>query len=116
MKKNTILCCNLKTRLQNDALMKPGKEYRGILKRVLLNGDYYFDNECYEFLETVSPVVERRNPHVFIGKFITITKRTDGGLRLNFRPMMIGPDFNVDSYVIGVARELHQAHDGLFEK
>ena len=115
MKKNTILCCNLKTKLQNDALMKPGKEYKGILKRVLLNENYFFDNEYYEFLETVSPMVERRNPHVFIGKFITITKRTDGGLRLNFRPMMIGPDFSVDSYVVGVALELHQAIDNLIE-
>lgn len=33
MKTNTELCIDLKTKLQNDVLMKPGKDYPGILRR-----------------------------------------------------------------------------------
>ena len=116
MKKNTILCCNLKTKLQNDALMKPGRDYRGILRRDLPNEDFGFDGEHYSFTETITSFVERRNPRVFAGEFITVTRRADGSLRPNLRPMTVGAGFNLDSYVVGVAEELRRALKDLIEE
>ena len=55
-------------------------------------------------------------PHVFHGKYITITRRDDGSLRPNFKPMKMGAGFSIDSYAIGVCDELRQALTGLVEE
>ncbi|MCR5039821.1 MAG: hypothetical protein K6A94_10865 [Bacteroidales bacterium] len=70
----------------------------------------------YTFIETLPSTNGKRNPHVFIGKYITITRRDDGSLRPNFRPMPMGKNFNVDNYAIGVCNELRQALKGLGEE
>ena len=63
----------------------------------------------YSFVETPPTNAVKRNPHVFIGKYITVTLNDDGSLRPNFRPMKVDDDFTVDGYALGVCNELRQA-------
>ena len=55
-------------------------------------------------------------PHVFDGKFITVTRRDDGSLRPNFRPLKVDKDFSVYRYALGVFNELMCALEDLIEK
>ena len=111
---NTIPCCDLKTILRSDRILKAEKEYTGILRRDVEIEDFRYD-EHYTFVETL-PRTMKRNPRVFAGRYITITRRDDGTLRLNFRPLRTDSDFSIDGYAIGVCNELRQALEGLVEE
>ena len=103
---NTDLCVDVKFRLRHDRIAMIGKNYPGVLKR---------DEEChYTFTEAVN--ADKRNPQVFYGNYITITRRDDGSLRLNFRPVTMGADFNIYRYATGVFSELIRALIGLVGK
>lgn len=114
---NTDLGCNVKTILSSDSHLMPGKEYMGMLKLDFqgMDDDYYYRDAHYTFVETLPTTAGKRNPHVFRGKYITITRRDDGSLRPNFKPMKMGAGFSIDSYAIGVCDELRQALTGLVE-
>ena len=115
MKVNTILCCDLKTKLQNDVILKPGKEYHGILRRDEEIDEFLCD-EHYMFIETVARKAEKRNPHVFDGKYITGTQLDDGSLRLNFKKLKMGEGFSLERYALGVYNEICMALGGMVEK
>ena len=114
--KNTDLAVNLKTVLHSDTSMRTGKEYQGVLRRDwdAEIEDFRCRDAHYTFIETVRMTADRRNPHVFNGKYITITRRPDGTLRPNFKPMPAG--MSVDNYAFEVYRELRGALKGLVEK
>ena len=111
---NTALGCDLKTILHSDRIMKPGKEYTGVLKRDVESDDFRYD-EHYTFVETL-PWSMKRNPKLYNGRYISITRQDDGTLRPNFKPMKIDAGFTVDGYALGVMNELRQALNGLVEK
>lgn len=116
--KNTDLAVDLKTVLHSDRSMKIGKEYQGVLR---LDSEASIDEfRCrdahYTFVETVTRTDEKRNPHVFEGKYITVTRRDDGSLRPNFKPMKVDKDFSVYRYALGVFNELMWALEDLIEK
>ena len=113
--RNTELSVDLKTLLRNDERLQAGKDYQGILRRDVECEDYYYD-EHYTFVETVPPAPRKRNPHVFRGKYITITRQDDGTLRLNFKPLKADKDFSVGQFVTGVSNELLWALEGLVEE
>ena len=46
----------------------------------------------------------------------TITRRDDGTLRPNFKPMKVDGDFSIERYAVGVSNELLWALEGLVEK
>ena len=115
MKVNTELCINLKTKLQNEVLMKPGKEYPGIMRRDTPSEKFGFDERHYTFIETLPSTAGKRNPHVFDGQFITVTRRDDGSYRLNFKPLKTGADFSLERYALGVYNEICIALGGLIE-
>jgi hypothetical protein len=52
----------------------------------------------------------------FDGKYITVTRRDDGTLRPNFKPMKVDRDFSVYRYALGVFNELMWALEDLIEK
>ena len=108
LRSNTDLCMDVKTVLHSDSISKVGKDYQGVLTRD--TGDHF------TFIETIPPVPEKRNPQVFRGKYITVTRRDDGTYRPNFKPMKVGADFNLAQYASGVANELLWALEGLIEK
>ena len=103
---NTDLCVDLKTQLCYDRIAMIGKDYLGVLSR-----DQEFH---YTFKEVPSDLVPvKRNPRVFVGKTITITRRDDGTLRPNFKPVQIDADFDYGTYATAVGRELRKALKGL---
>ena len=115
---NTDLGCDVKTILRSDKRMKTGKEYQGVLR---LDSEGIIDeflcrDPHFTFTETQPQTAGKRNPHVFDGKYITVTRRDDGSLRLNFKELKVGADFSVEKYASGVANELLWALEGLVEK
>ena len=115
MFKNTDYGCNVKTMLRNDRTMRTGKDYLGVLRRdTEAEVDEFLSRDPhYTFVET-DPWTSKRNPRLFRGRYITITRRDDGTLRLNFRPMPVG--VKVDNYAFKVYLELRKALIGLIEK
>ncbi len=99
---------DVKTILRNDKMTLTGKEYPGILRRD--------KSSHYTFLETVPKVPCKRNPHVFEGRYLTLTRRDDGSLRPNFRPLGLLRGFTVEDYAAGVSSELRKALTGLVEE
>ena len=116
--RNTELSVDLKTVLCSDRTMRTGKEYQGVLRRDSDSDidDYLYRDAHYTFVETLAPTAGKRNPHVFNGQYITVTRRDDGSLRPNFKPMKTGKDFDVAKYAIGVSNELRWALEGLVEE
>ena len=112
--RNTHLCVDLKAILRSDSKMKDGKDYQGILRRDEICEEFRYD-EHFTFLETVPQTAEKRNPQIFRGRYITITRRDNGTYRPNFRPMKVGADFSLEKYAAGVANELLWALEGLIE-
>ena len=111
---NTHLGVNLKTLLRSDSKMKAGKNYQGILRRDEICEEFRYD-EHFTFVETVPQTAGKRNPHVFDGKYITVTRRDDGSLRLNFKELPKGANFNLERFALGVYNELCLALGGLIE-
>ena len=115
--RSTELCCDVKTILHSDRTLKTGKDYQGVLRRD--HGADIDEFRCrdahYTFIETL-PWTAKRNPRVYKGKFITITRRDDGTLKPNFKPVKMDEMFNVDNYAFEVYRELRQALTGLVEE
>ena len=103
---NTDLCMDVKTFLRTDRITQLGKDYAGLLTR---DGE-----DHYSFVETM-PWTNKRNPYVFKGKYITITRRDDGSLSPNFRPLRMETGFNVNHYAFEVYRELQKGLNGLVE-
>ena len=103
------------TFLRSDSRMKAGKDYHGVLRRHVICEDFNY-NEEMTFVETVSQKTVKRNPQVYVGETITITRRDDGSYSPNFRPIHTGPGFNVEHYASSVANELLWALGGLVEE
>ena len=112
--RNTDLSVNLKTILHSDRKMKPCKDYQGVL-RLDAEGtveEFFARDAHYTFVETL-PWTSKRNPRLFNGKYISITRRPDGSLRPNFKPLKVTKGFSVERYTFNVYLELHKALKGL---
>ena len=112
---NTHLAVDLKTQLRSDRIAMVGKSYTGVLRRETEYEEFRCDDR-FVFTETVSPTAGKRNPHLFDGRFITVTRRDDGSLRLNFKELKVGADFSLERYALGVYNELCLALGGLVEE
>ena len=115
--RSTELCVDLKTYLRSDPVMKTGKEYQGVLRR---DSDAEVEEfRChdphYTFVETM-PWLSRRNPRVFRGRYINVTRRPDGSPRLNFRPLKMDKHFCIERYALAVYNEIYMALYGLVEE
>ena len=115
--RNTDLGIDLKTILHSDTHVKTGRDYQGVLclDQEAEIEEFRCRDAHYTFIETVPPAPRKRNPHVFKGQYITVTRREDGSLRANFRPLKIDKDFSVEQYAIGVSNELLWAFEGLVD-
>ena len=111
--RNTHLGVNLKTILCSDRCAKTGKGYPGMLRRDVPCVDFGFDDPHFTFIESASTGSRKRNPHVFKGGFITVTRRDDGSFQPNFRPIPKGKGFSLERYAQGVYNELCIALGGL---
>lgn len=115
MKKNLLLCIDLQTILESDNLLKPEKQYLGLLRCKLPNeGNFYGDQ--YEFKEVKVPSNTcRRNVHLFIGKYITLTCRPDSTLRMNLRNIDLN-SIDIDSFCLELMNEIREVHKGFVEE
>ena len=90
--------------------------YQGMLRR---DSDAEIEEfRCHDphftFVETV-PWFSKRNPRVYMGEHISVTRRDDGSLRLNFRPLKTDGHFSVERYALNVYNEICMALSGLVE-
>ena len=117
MKKNcnTHLGVDLKTLLRKDRLAKVGKNYLGVLRRDVESDEFRYD-EHFTFVETIPSTTIKRNPKVFEGKRISITRRDDGTYRPNFKPMREEDVLNLARYTHEVYIELCEGLSGLIEE
>ena len=113
--RNTHLGVNLKTMLRSHCTMKPGREYVGVLRRDVDCDEFRYD-EHFTFIETVNQQRVKRNPRIFEGKYITVTRWADGSYHPNFRPVKMDAGFSPERYAAGVATELMWALEGLVEE
>ena len=113
---NTEVCVDLKTMLRDDLRMKAGKGYLGVLRRDVEIDDFLYDEHFTFREERLTPAICKRNPRVYVGKYITVTRKDDGTYRPNFRPIHTDPGFNVEHYASSVANELLWALGGLVEE
>ena len=112
---DTHLGVNLKTQLRSDRKMKLGKDYLGVLRRDVECDDFLYD-EHFTFTETQPQPAPKRNPRVYDGDYITVTRRSDGSYHPNFKPMKTGEGFSVARYASNVANELLWALEGLIKR
>ena len=114
---NTDLGCDIKTILHSDRKMKVGKDYQGVLKldQEGTIDEFLSRDPHYTFIEAL-PWSMKRNPRVFNGKYISITRQDNGTYRLNFKPLKTGEGFNLEHYALGVYNEICIAIGGLIEK
>ena len=102
--RNTDLCMDVKTFLRHDRIAKIGKNYTGVL--------CHDKDDHYAFVETglTAANANIRNPHIFEGKYINVTRRLrDGHIRFNFKDVDFGVGFNPLSFAIAVMREILKA-------
>ena len=112
--KNTALAVDLKTILCSDHIMRVGKDYQGVLRRDVECEEFLYD-EHFTFVETL-PWSMKRNPRVYNGRYISVTRQDNGNLRPNFKPLKMGDDFSLERYALGVYNELCMALGGLVEE
>ena len=110
---DTQLDVDLKLVTREQGRMPVGGFLDGAITRDGENHFSFFQNDA----EKKRLVVKQRNPHVFDGEYITLTRRDDGSLRPNFKPMpKLGANLSVDNYAFEVYRELRGALKGLVEE
>ncbi len=114
---NTDLGCDVKTILRSDRKMKVGKEYLGVfrLDSEPIADEFLYRDPHYTFTETL-PWNMKRNPRLFNGKYISVTRRSDGSLRLNFKELKTIAGFKVERFALGVYNEICMALEGLVEE
>lgn len=109
--RNTELCVDVKTFLRHDRIAKIGKNYTGVL--------CHDKDDHYAFVETglTAANANIRNPHIFEGKYINVTRRMrDGHIRFNFKDVDFGGRFNPSSFAIAVMKEILKAFKCLGEE
>ena len=109
--RNTELCVDVKTFLRHDRIAKIGKNYTGVL--------CHDKDDHYAFVETglTAANANIRNPHIFEGKYINVTRRMrDGHIRFNFKDVDFGVGFNPSSFAIAVMKEILKAFKCLGEE
>ena len=79
MNKNTNLCVDLKTILQEDTMPTEGQCYRGVLTR---DGE---DHYLFEEEAKTSGQHLKRNPKLFDGKFINLVHMQNGRYQVHMR-------------------------------
>ena len=88
---------DVKTLLRTDGATKVGKNYRGVLMR---DGE-----DHYTFLESL-PATVKRNPHVYRGKRINVSRADDGTLYPTFNRPGYTEDFTFRDFCREAAEEL----------
>ncbi|MBQ8240280.1 MAG: hypothetical protein IJZ38_05515 [Bacteroides sp.] len=80
MQKNTNICVDLKTKMQEVSLLEIGKCYRGCITRD--------DEEHFTFEEEIYKPIDRhgrRNPKLFDGQYVSLVHMQNGKYQVHMR-------------------------------
>ncbi len=102
MKKNTNLCVDLKTIMQEDAILYEGHGYHGVLTR---------DGEDHYLFEEASHLTRsnQRNPKLFDGKFCSLVHMQNGKYKIHMRTFNASSIGNGKAYAQKCYKELKEA-------
>ncbi|MDO4215733.1 MAG: hypothetical protein Q4D12_07455 [Bacteroidales bacterium] len=102
MEKNTNLCVDLKTVMQQDVLLAKGHTYRGCLTR---NGeDHYLFEEAVRLDRH-----GKRNPKLFDGEYISLVHMQNGRYQVHMRTIDASSGIDRNELAFRVYSELLNA-------
>lgn len=100
MKKNTNLCVDLKTILQEDSLLNEGQCYRGCLTR---DGEDHF---LFEEEAHTSGHRHKRNPKLFDGNYISMVHMQNGKYQCHMKTITASKELDRQDLAFKVYSEL----------
>lgn len=100
MNKNTNLCVDLKTIMQEDVLLTEGQCYRGCLTR---DGEdhYLFEEEAHTIGHR-----HKRNPKLYDGKFVSLVHMQNGKYQVHMRTIDASSSVDKKDLAFSVYNEL----------
>lgn len=100
MNKNTNLCVDLKTIMQEDVLLTEGQCYRGCLTR---DGEdhYLFEEEAH-----TNGQRHKRNPKLYDGKFVSLVHMQNGKYQVHMRTIDASSTVDKKDLAFSVYNEL----------
>jgi len=101
MVKNTNLCVDLKTVMQNVIILPEGCTFYGALTRDGV--------DHYRFEEAVRKNVPKRNPKIFDGNYLSLVHMQNGKYKCHMKTITASPDLNAYQLATKVFNELIQA-------
>ena len=101
MQKYTNLCVDLKTVMQNDALLVEGQCYNGVLTR---DGEDHFI-----FEESCLRKSSQRNPKLFDGQFCSLVHMQNGRYQIHMKTINASAIVDRNQFAFNVYSELLSA-------
>jgi len=101
MVKNTNLCVDLKTVMQQDVILKKGVPYNGVLSR---NSD-----DHYLFEEAVRSTRPKRNPKLFDGEFCSLVHMQNGKYQIHMKTISASDVTDINEFTSRICNELINA-------
>lgn len=105
MNKNTNLCVDLKTIMQEDVLLAEGQTYRGCLTR---DGE---DHYLFEEEAKTSGHRPKRNPKLFDGKYCSLVHMANGRYQIHMKTIDASAALDHKDLAFKVYTELLNAFD-----
>lgn len=102
MKKNTNLCVDLKTIMQEDVILNEGQGYHGVLTRD--GKDHYLFEEASRLSRT-----NQRNPKLFDGNYCSLVHMQNGKYKIHMRTFNASTIGNGKAYAQKYYKELLKA-------
>lgn len=103
MKKQIYLCVDLKA-MTAETCFRPQESRTGVLSMQ--------DEDNFVFYEAAKRS-NNRNPRLWSGKTLNISKKPDGSLSVNFKPMILDDDASVLKVAGSIYRDLMTAKRAL---
>lgn len=105
MQKNTNLCVDLKTILQEDVLLNEGQCYRGCLTRDA-EDHFLFEEEAH-----TTGHRHKRNPKLYDGKFVSLVHMQNGRYQVHMRTIDASESLDRKELAFKVYSELLHAFE-----
>lgn len=100
MIKNTNLCIDLKTIMQEDAILNEGQTYRGVLTRDSYD-HYLFEEEAKSSRSSC-----KRNPKLFDGNYCSLVHMQNGRYQIHMKTINASGSFDRRDLAFKVYSEL----------
>lgn len=108
-KKNTLLCVDLKTAMQEDDYLLIGRTYRGVLTR---DGEMHY---LFEKESRTSGQAHHRNPKLYDGRYISLVRKSNGRYQIHTRTIDPSEIKDIRQWTNALASELLDALDFIYD-